>query len=73
MPLLSQLVFYPIKSCAGISLSSATLTGAGLMHEHIYDREWMLVDDAGNFLSQREYPKMALIEPRLRADTLEVR
>lgn len=73
MPLLSQLVFYPIKSCAGISLSSATLTGAGLMHEHIYDREWMLVDDAGNFLTQREYPKMALIEPRLRSDTMELR
>lgn len=73
MPILSQLVFYPIKSCAGINLSSATLTGAGLMHEHIYDREWMLVDDAGAFLTQREHPKMALVTPRLRADTLELR
>jgi uncharacterized protein YcbX len=73
MPILSQLVFYPIKSCAGISLSTATLTGAGLMHEHIYDREWMLVDDEGNFLTQREHPRMALIVPRLRSDTLELR
>jgi len=73
MPLLSQLIFYPIKSCAGIPLSSATLTGAGLMHEHIYDREWMLVDDDGNFLTQREYPKMALITPRLRSETMELR
>jgi uncharacterized protein YcbX len=73
MPLLSQLVFYPIKSCAGIQLSSATLTGAGLMHEQIYDREWMLVDDDGNFLTQREHPKMALITPRLRSETMELR
>lgn len=73
MPILSQLVFYPIKSCAGIQLSSATLTGAGLMHEQIYDREWMLVDDEGNFLTQREYPKMALITPRLRSETMELR
>jgi uncharacterized protein YcbX len=73
MPIISQLIFYPIKSCAGIQLSSATLTGAGLMHEHIYDREWMLVDDDGNFLSQREYPKMALITPRLKSETMELR
>jgi uncharacterized protein YcbX len=73
MPLLTQLVFYPIKSCAGIQLSSATLTGAGLMHEQIYDREWMLVDDDGNFLTQREYPRMALITPRLRSETMELR
>ncbi|MET0963140.1 MAG: MOSC N-terminal beta barrel domain-containing protein [Noviherbaspirillum sp.] len=73
MPILTQLVFYPVKSCAGIQLSTATLTGAGLMHDHIYDREWMLVDDEGNFLSQREHPRMALITPRLRSDTLELR
>ena len=73
MPIISQLVFYPIKSCAGIHLSTATLTGAGLMHDHVYDREWMLVDDDGNFLSQREYPRMALITPRLRSETMELR
>lgn len=73
MPILSQLTFYPIKSCAGVSLSSATLTGAGLMYEHVYDREWMLVDDDNNFLTQREHPRMALITPRLRSETLELR
>jgi hypothetical protein len=73
MPILSQLVFYPIKSCAGIQLSSATLTGAGLMHEQIYDREWMLVDDDGNFLTQREHPRMALITPRLHSETMALR
>ncbi len=73
MPTLTQLILYPIKSCAGIALSEATLTEAGLMHEDIYDREWMVVDLQGNFLTQREYPRMALIRPRIRAETLEVR
>lgn len=73
MPILTELNLYPIKSCAGISLREATLTPAGLMSEHIYDREWMVVDADGEALTQREYPKMALIAPRIKADTLELR
>jgi uncharacterized protein YcbX len=73
MPLLTELHLYPIKSCGGIVLREATLTAAGLMSEHIYDREWMVVDARGEFLTQREHPKMALIKPRIKADTLELR
>jgi uncharacterized protein YcbX len=73
MPILTELNLYPIKSCAGISLREATVTPAGLMSEHIYDREWMVVDADGQFMTQREHPKMALIVPRIKADTLELR
>jgi uncharacterized protein len=73
MPILTELNLYPIKSCAGISLREATLTTAGLMSEHIYDREWMVVDMDGNFMTQRQHPKMALITPRIKAETLELR
>jgi uncharacterized protein YcbX len=73
MAILSEILLYPIKSCAGIALRTATLTRAGLMTGKIYDREWMLVDADGNFLTQRTHPRMALIVPRLKADTLEVR
>ncbi len=73
MPFISELVIYPIKSCSGISLRSATITPAGLMTQYIYDREWMVIDEEGHFLSQREYPNMAQIVPRLKADTLELR
>jgi uncharacterized protein YcbX len=73
MPVLSALTLYPIKSCAGIGLQEATLTSAGLMSRHIYDREWMLVDADGEALTQREFPKMALIVPRLKGEVLEVR
>jgi hypothetical protein len=73
MPTLTELNLYPIKSCAGIALREATLTEAGLMSEHIYDREWMVVDADGIFMTQREHPKMALITPRLKAEALELR
>jgi len=73
MAIISELNLYPIKSCAGVSLREATLTAAGLMSEHIYDREWMVVDAQGEFMTQRDFPKMALIVPRIKADTLELR
>jgi uncharacterized protein YcbX len=73
MALLSEIYFYPIKSCAGIALREATLTRAGLMTGQIYDREWMLVDAFGHFMTQREHPRMALIVPRLKSSTLELR
>ena len=55
---LSHINVYPVKSCKGISLKSAELTPYGLAN----DRQWMVVDQSGVFLSQRTMPKMALIE-----------
>jgi uncharacterized protein YcbX len=73
MPILTALLFYPIKSCGAIALREATLTAAGLRSAYIYDREWMVVDQYGNCLTQREAPRMALIMPRIRGDALELR
>ncbi|SDH20162.1 MULTISPECIES: MOSC domain-containing protein [unclassified Duganella] len=72
MPVLSAITLYPIKSCAGLSLQEATVTSLGLMTEQIYDREWMVVDENGMCLTQREHPRMALIKPALKGTTLEV-
>ena len=65
---LSGLYVYPIKSCGGVALSSATVTTTGLR----YDRRWMLVDEAGEFLSQRRLPRMALISTRFGPERLIV-
>lgn len=65
MPTLTALTLYPIKSCAGIALQQAILTAAGLMHAQLHDREWMVVDAQGEFLTQRSHPALALIVPRL--------
>lgn len=58
---IAQLWVYPIKSCAGVSLTQAELTDDGLL----FDRSWMVVDAHGDFVSQRECPRMALIQPTL--------
>lgn len=73
MAILHEIVLYPIKSCAGISVREATLTRAGLAVDAVYDREWMVIAEGGEFLTQREHPRMALIVPRIKADTLELR
>lgn len=65
---LNALYIYPIKSCRGISMQRAVLGCTGLEH----DRQWMLVDAADRFLSQREHAHMATIVPTLHDDRLSV-
>jgi len=72
MATVTQLTIYPIKSCAGIALQEAILTPSGLSTGKVADREWMVVDGAGQFLTQREYPRMALVQPALMDDALLV-
>jgi uncharacterized protein YcbX len=67
MALLTELSLYPIKSCAGIALGQAVLRESGLSAGGVHDREWMLVDDDGRFLTQREFPAMATIRPEFAA------
>ena len=64
---LSGLTTYPIKSAAGIALSQARVTTRGLLH----DRRWMVCDLSGKFLTQRKFPKMALIQVAVK-DTLHL-
>jgi uncharacterized protein len=59
---IAALYVYPIKSCAGIALQECFLENTGLD----LDRAWMVVDERGEFLSQRELPRMALIRPTLK-------
>ena len=63
---LSQLNIYPLKSAGGISLEKTITEARGLA----YDRRWMVVDDTGQFMTQRTYPKMALIITSLSTQTL---
>ena len=59
---IAQLFIYPIKSCGAIELKEAVLTDTGLD----LDRAWMVVDAQGEFLTQRQLPRMALIQPLLK-------
>lgn len=63
----SQLWIYPIKSMTGISLDSVQLEKRGFQ----YDRRWMLVDKDKRFITQRQYPRMTLIEPSFESDVMD--
>jgi uncharacterized protein YcbX len=63
---ITGLFCYPIKSCKGHALERALITPRGIEN----DRLMMIVDSDGHFLTQREFPKMALIEPALADDAL---
>ena len=65
---ISQLAIYPLKSTAGIALQHAELTSLGLQ----WDRRWLLVDDNGKFVTQRQYAKMALIHCQVIEGVLHV-
>jgi uncharacterized protein len=63
-----RLYLYPVKSCRPLLLDSAWIypEGLGLVgSESSQDRSWMLVDSAGHFLSQRQVPALAAIQPAL--------
>lgn len=46
------------------------MTASGLRHAGVSDREWMLVDSDGLFLTQREYPRMASLRVTVGEDVL---
>ncbi len=66
---IAQLWVYPVKSCAGVSVTEAVLTDDGLD----LDRAWMVVDEHGEFVSQRDFPRMALVQVRLRHGDIMLR
>lgn len=70
---LCELNLFPIKGCRGLSVRSARMAVTGLEVDEIGDREWVVVDAAGEFLSQREHPRLALIETRFVGDALRLK
>lgn len=57
----ARLFVYPVKSCAGVALEEALVAPTGIA----LDRTWMVVDEHGVFLTQRQWPRMALVRPRI--------
>jgi len=60
---------YPVKSCSGTSPRAALLAETGFD----LDREWMVTDRSGLFVTQRELPRMALVQAALKSDELILR
>ena len=54
---LSAIFIYPVKALGAISLGQSIVTPRGLQ----YDRRFMVIDAHHQFLTQRDYPKMAAV------------
>lgn len=68
VPRVTRLVVYPVKGCAGQPGEAVEVGPRGLA----WDRRWMLVDEAGGFLSQRQAPIMATIRAIVVGDELRL-
>jgi uncharacterized protein YcbX len=62
----TQLAIYPVKSLAGISLQAMTLGARGPE----FDRHWLVADPDGQFITQRQQPRMCLVRTELQTDAL---
>jgi uncharacterized protein len=65
-PQVAGLFVHPVKSMRGIACESVRVTGTGFK----WDRQWMLIDAKGTFLSQRTHPQLARFVPEITADAL---
>nr|XP_005586916.1 PREDICTED: molybdenum cofactor sulfurase isoform X1 [Macaca fascicularis] len=55
----TNLYLYPIKSCAAFEVTRWPVGNQGLL----YDRSWMVVNHNGVCLSQKQEPRLCLIQP----------
>ncbi len=65
---LTALHIYPVKGLRGVAERSAEVEPCGLAG----DRRWMVVDERGQFLTQRQLPAMARFDAALSETTLRL-
>ncbi|XP_046846206.1 molybdenum cofactor sulfurase-like isoform X2 [Xenia sp. Carnegie-2017] len=61
---LKRIFIYPIKSCAAFEVKEWDLCEKGLS----YDREWLIVNESGSFISQKRVPRLCYITPVIDMD-----
>lgn len=68
MVVLTEITIYPIKGTAGISMETAMVEERGLQ----WDRRCMVVDSQNVCMTQRVFPRLALISVAVRDNALRV-
>lgn len=66
MPTVSALFVYPVKSMRGTAVARVRTVRTGFE----WDRQWMVIDGKGTFLSQRTHPLLARIVPEITSEAL---
>jgi len=68
-----KLYLYPVKSLAHIEVPQMDLGQCAGYLGDIKDRQFMVCDLNGKFVTSRRYPQMALIQPKINGDNVELR
>ncbi|RUS71141.1 hypothetical protein EGW08_021094 [Elysia chlorotica] len=58
---LTDIHLYPLKSCGAFKVSEWEMGSKGLL----YDREWVLVTDAGVTIGQKKIPQICMLRPHI--------
>jgi uncharacterized protein YcbX len=66
---IASLHVHPIKSCRGVAVTEASLDERGLVD----DRRWMVVDEGGEFVTQRREPRLNRVQLAVAEDGWRVR
>ena len=64
----SELTIYPVKSAAGLALQTSALDRFGLEA----DRRWLITSPGGYFITQRDEPRLALLQATVMPDLLSL-
>ncbi|CAG9323777.1 unnamed protein product [Blepharisma stoltei] len=59
--IVTDIIFYPIKSCQGIHLNIAEIGESGI----VMDREWAILDEKDNIVDQKLNPNLARLKPSI--------
>ena len=62
-----ELVYYPVKALAPVRPNRVRVVRRGIQH----DRRFMVTDNEGNFITQRQYPRLALVQVRVEGEDWE--
>jgi len=68
VPRLAAIYVYPVKGCRGVRVERAQVVERGLEG----DRRWMIVDRDDVFVTQRQDPRLALVNVTPGAETFEL-
>lgn len=68
----TKIYIYPVKSCRGIEATEADAFEIGVQYKDINDRHWIVADERGNMLTQRQVPKLAIVVPSIHGHELHL-
>ena len=71
-PKIKALFTYPVKSCRGVELAASEVGATGLKYDRLFTFAQRVADDSSSgekyrwrFITQREFPRLALLETEL--------